>query len=129
MSDQDSSGLFLFLIFLPVFMALGHDVFLFFTANNDIALDVQAISRLYHEDRPGRGFSFASLGYIWTTYSPETFRMATDSFTPEEWAGIRKFLSFKAVIVAAAFSFLIYIFVLIGRLFGSIGKRRRNSKL
>lgn len=124
---KETSGLLLIIVLIPAMLALGHDVYLFFMANDVNMPDMHTITKLYHEDRPGRGFKFASLGYIWTRYSPDTFRAAADSFTQEEWEGIRRFLSFKAFYVTSAFALVIYTIVFVFKVIRGFGSKKSSG--
>jgi len=97
----------LFIVTLPLLISLGHDLYLFYVAQ-DQNLSTDLLTKIYTEERPGRSFDFAAFGYIWTQYSPDSYKLMADSYTPEEWAGIQEFLKIKATLffgALAAFAF------------------------
>lgn len=98
---------FLLIVTLPMIIVLGHDLYLFYVAQGE-QLDPNLATKLFTEDRPSRGFSFAALGYIWTTYSPDTYKTLSESFEEQEWANIQQFLELKAFYVMAAFAAVMY---------------------
>lgn len=120
----------LFLVTLPVLISLGHDLYLFYVAQ-DQQLSTDLVTKLYTEERPGREFSFAAIGYIWTQYAPESYKLMADSYTPEEWAEIQSFLKLKATLVFAALAAAAYAFALLLKVVSIIkdsSKRVSRSK-
>lgn len=91
----------LFIVTLPVLISLGHDFYLFYVAQGE-QLSPDLLTKIYTEDRPGRSFSFAALGYIWTQYGPESYKLMADSYDPQEWSKIQEFLKLKATLVFGA---------------------------
>ena len=119
---------FLLIVTIPVVLALGHDLYLFYVAQ-DQQLSADLISKIYTEDRPARQFDFAALGFIWTNYSPDSYALMSESFEPDEWKNIQEFLKLPAVYVAAAFAVLMYIVALLYKIGCSIKeKSERVSK-
>lgn len=99
---------FLFIAILPFLISLSHDVYLFYSGQNQ-QINLNSITKIYTEDRPGRAFEFASLGYIWTNYSPDSYALMAESFQPGEWASIQEFLKFKATLLFAALAIMLYL--------------------
>jgi hypothetical protein len=101
--------MFLFLVTIPALIALGHDLYLFYADNgmNSVAADVsQQI-----EDKGATSF-FATLGWIWTHYSPDSYKWAVENTEPDIWAYINTALSWKAFFTGLGFA--AFFFVLIG---------------
>lgn len=116
---------FLFIVILPFIISLGHDVYVFYAEQNK-PINVDSITKIYTENRPGRSFELASFGFIWTNYSPDSYELMSESFEPDEWAQIQEFLKFKASIVFAAFAIVMY---LLAFLFMVIKSPKKTQKL
>ena len=125
---------FLLIVTLPVLIALGHDLYLFYVAQ-DQGLNMDLVTKIYTEDRPARQFDFAALGFIWTKYSPDTYALMAESFEPSEWANIQELLKLKAVYVFGAFAILMYIIAFLFKISASIKhssekvSKRRKAKM
>lgn len=125
---------FLLIVTLPVLIALGHDLYLFYVAQ-DQGLNMDLVTKIYTEDRPARQFDFAALGFIWTKYSPDTYALMAESFEPSEWANIQELLKLKAVYVFGAFAVLMYIIAFLFKISASIKhssekvSKRRKAKM
>lgn len=74
----------IFFAFLPAIAAGAHDLFLFF-------------------DNPANGLMLSNLGWIWTTYHPESYRWAMDTLDPMITDTLKAFISLKSVIAGAVF--------------------------
>lgn len=105
----------LFLVTLPLLISLGHDLYLFYVAQGS-ELNTDLVTKIYTEERPGREFNFAAIGYIWTQYAPDSYKLIADSYTPEEWATIQGYLKLKATLVFAAIAAAAYAFALVLKL-------------
>ena len=116
---------FFFIVTLPLLISLGHDLYVFYAEQNN-HLDLKTVTKIYTEDRPGRSFDFASFGFIWTNYSPDSYQLMSQSFEPGEWESIQEFLKFKATIVFAAFAIVMY---LCGGLFAFLNKPKQAKKI
>ena len=116
---------FLFIVILPCLISLGHDIYVFYSEQGQ-PINVNTITKIYTEDRPGRSFELASFGFIWTNYSPDTYEMMSESFEPDEWSEIQEFLKFKATLVFAAFAIVMY---LLAFLFMAIRSPKKAQKL
>lgn len=90
--------LIMFLVMLPVLAALAHDGWLFYQ----------------HQER---GFMLSALGFLWTTYHPDSFRFVQDGLDPQTWGRVNFVLQQKAVYVALAFAMAVYaVIALLGML-------------
>ena len=104
-------GLLLFLLLAPALIALGHDIHLFYA--NHAAEAAMVTSKLVEEK-----FKFSAFGFIWTTYSPETYKTTAASTDPETWAMIDSFLTIKAFYAGLTFAGAIIALMVFFALFG-----------
>ena len=81
--------LLIFVLLIPAFIALGHDIYLFFS--NEVSDPLMVSTRMVEEK-----FKFSAFGFIWTNYDPEGYRAAARGMSPESWAMVDKFLTIKA---------------------------------
>lgn len=91
------SGLrfFCFLVALPLLAALGHDGYIYYDS--------------VYEKGENLPFRLSDVGYLWQTYSFETFDLARQSMTPEAWKDwVDPVLRQWAVLVTGGFAALIY---------------------
>lgn len=120
---------FCYLILLPVVAALAHDVYLYVSdnyINEDKKTESFEVTKIgdYVGDyikleKQKRPFGISDLGYIWVTYSPETYDDAVRGTPPDTWASIYSpILSTPAVLAAAVPAILSYIFLGFTWLFG-----------
>lgn len=118
-------GMTLLLIaLLPALAALGHDLYLFY---DNYGIDnIQGDAQQQVEDKGAFSF-FASLGFIWTRYSPETYKMAAENMNEQSWALLSRFLTHKAVAVALALAGFIMMMAFLLRLLG-VGGEGGGSK-
>lgn len=121
----------LFLVTLPVLVSFGHDLYLFYVAQGE-QLSTDLITKIYTEDRPGRSFDLAALGYIWTQYAPDSYKLMSESYEPAEWAQIQEILKLKATLVFAAIAAAVYALALVFKALvyikdssGRVGKSKR----
>jgi hypothetical protein len=91
---------FIFIFFVPAFCSLLHDFYLFYLAQGE-QLNPDLFTKLYTEERPGRAFEFAAIGFIWLQYSPESYKAMSDSMLPQEWAEIQEYLKLALTVVLA----------------------------
>lgn len=100
----------LLIFLLPALIALGHDIYLFYI--NHLSSGTLSLDLIKEE------FKFSALGFIWTTYSPESYKEALRAVQPETWALIDYSLTFKAFFVGLGFAgILTFLFALLA-LFG-----------
>lgn len=118
---------FLLIVTLPALFALGHDLYLFYIAQGE-QLNTDLATKIFTEERPGKSFDFAALGFIWTKYSPESYALMKESFEPEEWANIQLFLKLKAFYVLAAFAGVMYVFAGVIMIFKKLGESTKKVK-
>lgn len=91
---------FTFILFVPALCSLMHDFYLFYVAQGE-RLDPDLFTKLYTEERPGRVFEFAAIGFIWLQYGPESYKMTMDSMTPQEWSSVQEYLKLSLTVVLA----------------------------
>jgi hypothetical protein len=123
---KEGLSLILFIVAIPALIALGHDLYLFYLVNQDMAkeLDIAEFTALYTQDTPGRGFHFASFGFLWTHYAPDNFRATAEAMGPENWNALRPYLSWQAFPTFGIFALAVY--ALVGLVaFGKRFKQRR----
>lgn len=118
---------FLLIVTLPALFALSHDFYLFYVAQGE-QLNTDLATKIFTEERPGRSFDFAALGFIWTEYYPESYALMKESFEPEEWANIQLFLKLKAFYVCAAFAVVMYVLTGIIMIFKKLGEGAKKVK-
>jgi hypothetical protein len=100
----------IFLLLIPAFIAIGHDIYLFYT--NFLNPGRFSIDLLLKE------FKFSALGFIWTTYDVESYKMAFETMEPKDWAMLDFFLTLKAFFVGLAFTSTFIVLFIILKLFG-----------
>ncbi len=111
---------FIFILLLPAFIALGHDMFLFYV--NYISLEGLSLDLILQE------FKFSAFGFIWTTYDEEGYKNFVRSTDPQTWAIIDSLLTFKAFYTGLAFAgIMVCLFYLLG--FFKIGPFAREGKV
>ena len=108
-----SVKLFLFILALPFIMAVAHDAHLNFMSTPEKMNEFKSLR--IDPDK----FEATAIGWIWTQYSPGTYKMAQDATSEDTWRGyIVPILKMKAIIVTLA-PFVIGVFItLILWLFG-----------
>ncbi|NCT41705.1 MAG: hypothetical protein GW778_08625 [Alphaproteobacteria bacterium] len=101
----------IFILLIPAFIALGNDIYLFqanhLTGNTPLSID------LIKEK-----FKFSAFGFIWTTYSPETYKAAATSLDPKTWATLDSLLTIKAFFAGLSFAGIIVVFIAFFGFFG-----------
>ncbi len=102
--------LLIFVLLIPAFIALGHDVYLFF--NNHVNDPLMVSTGLIEEE-----FKFSAFGFIWTNYEPESYKAAARSMSPENWAMLDKFLTIKAFFGGLYFAGIIIAIMMVLALF------------
>lgn len=103
-------GSLVFVLLIPAFVALGHDIYLFymnFVQTKGLTLDLVLAE-----------FKFSALGFIWTTYDEASYKSMFETTDPETWAQIDYILTFKAVFVALAFAGVVTLLCAVPALFG-----------
>ena len=112
--------LLIFVLFLPALVALGHDMYLFFT--NHVDDPVMLSSKDVEE-----GFKFSALGFIWTNYEPESYKAVAASMSQENWAILDFLLTIKAFFAGLVFAGIIILPLMLLGLFG-IGPMAKENK-
>ena len=99
-------GIIIFILLIPALAALGHDCYLFYAEygyQGNFSLD-------FLEEK----FKFSALGYLWTTYDIDSYKMAVEMTAPDNWAIIDKVLTIKAFYAGLGFAgFWIVVFLLL----------------
>ena len=98
------NGIFLlcFILAIPAFVALGHDIYL-----------------TYQEQDFTKTMMFSDVGYLWTTYSPETYAWAKENFEPGTWdAFLTPLLEQTTVLVALVPSIVAFIIAMLLKTLG-----------
>lgn len=76
---SDGVKLWIFILLLPFFAALGHDIWANYLIDEEKRAAVEAL-----EIDP-TAHQVSDLGYIFTTYTPEFYQGARDSIDPGTW--------------------------------------------
>ncbi len=89
------------LLLIPALIALGHDIYLFYIHEIEPlqVITFDNLLRLLQEK-----WKFAALGFIWTNYDVESYKMTVESVSQEDWAVIDWILTFKAFFVGLGFA-------------------------
>ena len=103
--------LLIFVLLIPAFIALGHDIYLFYANHVN---DPLMVSTGMIEER----FKFSAFGFIWTNYEPESYKAVARSMSPENWALLDKFLTIKAFFGGLFFAGFIIVIMMILAIFG-----------
>lgn len=113
------SLLLLILVTLPFLAALGHDVYLFATHGGSVEILQESIqTTLDNPGEPGVKSLFASLGYVWTHYEPESYKWFAENSDEQTWAILNLILAQKAVVVGAVFAGFFYLLFFILKIAG-----------
>jgi len=114
----------LFLISLPWIAALGHDAYLYFESQ--------------YNGEVGQDFMLSDVGFLWSKYAPDSMALMKQSFEPEQWRMLSKYiLQQYAVVVAGIFSVFFYFVMLCLKLLhiwpfndgGNVSTSRKNRKV
>lgn len=93
-------GILIFILLLPAFGALGHDIYV-----------------TYKDQDFTKTMMFSDVGYLWTNYEPDTYEWTKKNVEPATWDNIiTPFLEQTSVIVAAIPALLLMSILLILRL-------------
>ena len=94
--------LFMVLVAIPFFVALGFDGYLYY----------------FHQDKP---FEFTTPGFIWTHYDPDSYKevvQQAQDLDPRIWPVVNFVLAQKSVVDGAAFAGFFYFILLILKILG-----------
>ncbi len=99
------------LLLIPAMIALGHDAYLFYVnhAQGPAPISLDMIIEK---------FKFSALGFIWTTYDVESYKLAVSSMSEDDWSIIDHILTYKAFFVGLGFAALFIVPFSIMALFG-----------
>lgn len=86
---------FVFVLFIPALVALGHDVYLFYVNH----AEAQGLSL----DLLRKEFKFSAFGFLWTTYNEAGYKEFVSSVQPDTWAVVDYLLTYKAFYVGLGF--------------------------
>ena len=111
-----NKGLIIFLLVFPAIIALGFDVYMYYQEQEE-------------------GWKLTDLGWLWTTYHPESHDSMYQEFGPEKWK--QYMLPLLQLPVAAAVFILSCVLVLIIMIFkglatlgsGSFSSKRKKTDL
>ncbi len=88
------------LLILPVLAALGHDLYI-----------------TYQEQDFTKPMMFSDVGYLWTHYSPDSYKWVQDNIGKEKWVSIvTPLLEQTSVVVSAIPAAVVYSLLLILKL-------------
>lgn len=103
-------GITIFILLIPAMVAIGHDTYLFYQEH--LNPGIFSIDLLMEK------FKFSALGFIWTTYSLETYESVVQTTDKDTWSVIDQILTFKTfyagLLFAGIFIFLFTIFSFAG---------------
>ncbi len=126
---MSSSGkIFLFILLLPFFAALGHDVYYSYFS------DDQKIKQIERMNIDPDAFKVSDTGWIWQTYSPDTMEQSRNAIEPAIWAEkIDPILQYPTMVIALipfAIGIIFCIFALILGVwpFTRVGTRFSNEQ-
>lgn len=100
----------LFFLLIPAFVALGHDIYLFYQQN--LNPGIFSIDLLLEK------FKFSALGFIWTTYEVDSYKAVVEATAPDNWVIIDKFLTIKAFYLGLGFAGSLITLFTILKIFG-----------
>lgn len=88
---------FLFILIIPLLLAVSHDVYLNYLSNSDKIEQIASMSVSPDE------FQMTELGWVWLEYSEESYALVKESVSEKTWAKyIGPTLNMKTIIVSAA---------------------------
>jgi hypothetical protein len=93
------------IVALPALAAIGHDVYLFYQAYGFDTVQ-QDLNRAVEEK--GIWSLFASLGFIWTRYAPESYAWVVENNDEGTWSLINAILAYKAALAGAVLAGFFY---------------------
>lgn len=99
-----------FLLLIPALVALGHDIYLFYT--NYAAAQGFSVDLLLKE------FKFSAFGFIWTTYDEAGYKNFVASVDAPTWATVDYLLTFRAFYTGLGFAGVFIVLFLALALFG-----------
>lgn len=129
-----ASHLLLFIVTLPFLAALGHDIYLFIINGGSVDVLQESIqTTMDNSGEPGVKSLFATAGFIWTHYHPESYKWVFENIDEQSWAVINLILAQKAVVVGAVFAGFFYVLFFLASLFakkeGGMGSSSSRSRI
>ena len=107
---------FMVMVALPALLALAHDIFLFVTRGGTVDTLQETLGA---DAEPGVKSLFATLGWIWTHYSKESYKWVVENTSETVWAYINALLTQKAFFVGLGFAGFFYVILGIMKIFGA----------
>lgn len=99
--------IFCFLIALPALAAIGFDIYMAYE-------EIEAGSNASFRPDSPTPFKFTQIGWLWQTYSPDSFAWAKDAIDPDTWKSmILPVLRSYAIILTAGIAAFFYILLFI----------------
>jgi len=78
-----------FLVLSPLLASLGHDIYMFI-------------------ENQEKGFMLSAVGFLWTTYHPESYKWVNENVDGQSWALINMVLAQKSVVVFGGFAAIVF---------------------
>lgn len=102
---------FMFVVALPALIALGHDAWLFY-------------------ENQERGFMLSTLGFAWTRYHPDSYKMMATALEPAQWEMLKALLAQKSLFIGLALAGVFYavLFILKLAAIGPFAKKDHRVK-
>ncbi len=122
---MSSSGkIFLFILLLPFFAALGHDVYYSYFS------DEQKLKQIERMNIDITDFKISDAGWVWQTYSPQTMEQARQSIEPAIWEQkIDPLLQYPTMVMAGVPFMLGAIFCVFAMILGVWPFTRAGARL
>ncbi len=67
---------------------------------------------LYYQNQD-KGFQFSDIGFLWTTYHPESYRAVVEQISGDLWNTLNYFLTFEAFYVTLGFACIFYAMLIV----------------
>jgi len=104
---------FLFILLIPFFFALGHDVYLNYFSDDTKIEKIKAL-----EVEP-KGFNTTDFGWVWVNYSKESFDLTRNNVSTETWRNVvSPLLKMKTMLVGAIPYFIGLVYLLLAWIIG-----------
>ena len=100
------SKLFLFILFLPFLLALGHDLHLAYFSNDE------KIQQLENLNIDTSQFRISDLGWVWTNRSADSYEWARQNVSTDTWQNILDPILQLPTMVVALIPFVFGILIL-----------------
>ena len=127
---SDTVKLWCFLLLLPFFLVVGHDLYANYLS------DEEKIAKLEAYDIDPNAYQSSDLGYLVVKYIPNVYENGTALIGEDRWAKwIDPVLRLYSFVVALAPALLFFVWLLISRIFdiwpfsGSVGSSRGDKDM